>query len=126
MKEKSDCFDCKHPDLEVQTAKMLSTSLLLVALATLGLAAPPAPPAGYKTVYITSLQDTKFVITPKASKNGSTTVVFVPFVSPPNNFSNKLMKQSNLDEEARATMVYPPRKHDDSIGGYEFVLRWRS
>ncbi|EPE30727.1 Ricin B-like lectin [Glarea lozoyensis ATCC 20868] len=51
---------------------MLATSILLVALAAVGLAEPPA---GYRTVYITSLQDAKFVITPKAAKNGSTTVV---------------------------------------------------
>jgi hypothetical protein len=54
---------------------MLATTFIFVALAATGLAAPPE---GYRTVYITSKQDTKFVIVPKARTAGSTLVVYVP------------------------------------------------
>jgi hypothetical protein len=53
---------------------MLATSILVLALAAVGMAEVPA---GYKTVYLTSMVDPKYVIVPKAAKNGSTTVVFV-------------------------------------------------
>ncbi|KAF2651091.1 carbohydrate-binding module family 13 protein [Lophiostoma macrostomum CBS 122681] len=51
---------------------MLATSLLFVALAATGFAQAPA---GYRTVYITSNVDTKFVVVPKGRTAGSTTVV---------------------------------------------------
>ena len=51
---------------------MLTTTLLAFALAATGLAQAPA---GYRTVYIASKQDTKFVVVPKARSEGSTLVV---------------------------------------------------
>lgn len=54
---------------------MLVASFLVFALASTGFAQVPA---GYRTVYITSLVDTTFVIVPTSPKNGSTVVVFVP------------------------------------------------
>ena len=53
---------------------MLSSSLLVLAFAAAGFAQAPA---GYKTVYITSLVNAKFVVVPKASTAGSGIVVFV-------------------------------------------------
>lgn len=53
---------------------MLATSILALALAATGLAQTTVPD-GYRRVVITSLQDTKFVVVPKAATNGSTTVV---------------------------------------------------
>lgn len=57
---------------------MLTTSLLVLALAATGFAQAPE---GYRTVYITSNVDPKFVIVPKAATSGSGTVVLVS--SPP-------------------------------------------
>jgi len=54
---------------------MLSSSLLVLALAAAGFA--QTPPAGYKTVYITSMVNAKFVVVPKTSTAGSAIVVFV-------------------------------------------------
>ncbi|OAA63660.1 Ricin B-related lectin [Niveomyces insectorum RCEF 264] len=51
---------------------MFFTPLVLLALAAVGLADVPA---GYKTVYITSNVNAKFVVVPKAAKSGSTVVV---------------------------------------------------
>ncbi len=51
---------------------MIVTPLVLLALAATGLADVPA---GYKTVYITSNVNAKFVVVPKAAKSGSTVVV---------------------------------------------------
>ncbi|OAL43157.1 hypothetical protein IQ07DRAFT_304773 [Pyrenochaeta sp. DS3sAY3a] len=51
---------------------MLATTLLALALAATGFAQVPE---GYRKVYITSKQDTKFVIVPKTRTNGSTLVV---------------------------------------------------
>jgi hypothetical protein len=56
---------------------MLGTAVFLLALAATGLAQAPE---GYRTVYITSNVNTKFVIVPKARTTGSTTIVYV---SPP-------------------------------------------
>ena len=53
---------------------MLGTSVLLLALAAVGLAQVPE---GYRTVYITSNVDPKFVIVAKARTAGSTTIVYV-------------------------------------------------
>ncbi len=53
---------------------MLATSLLVLALAAVGLADVPA---GYKAVYLTSLVNAKFVIVAKTSTAGSAIVVFV-------------------------------------------------
>lgn len=54
----------------------------MLALAATGLSQVTAP-EGYRTVYITSAQDTKFVVVPKAPiKNGTTLVVYVYLVSP--------------------------------------------
>lgn len=58
--------------------KMLTTSFFALTLAATGLA--QTVPEGYKTVYITSAVDTKFVIVPKAPlppKSGGTPVVQV-------------------------------------------------
>jgi hypothetical protein len=56
---------------------MLTTSLLTLALAATGLSQVTAP-EGYRTVYITSMVDAKYVVVPKAPvKNGTTLVVFV-------------------------------------------------
>jgi hypothetical protein len=55
--------------------KMLSTSILLVALAATGFA-QVTPPAGYRKVYMTSNVNTKFVVQPKTPvKVGNTLVV---------------------------------------------------
>jgi hypothetical protein len=57
---------------------MIATSFLALALAsvaTTGLASPLDAPAGYKTVYITSNVNAKFVVQPKAAKAGSAIVV---------------------------------------------------
>jgi hypothetical protein len=53
---------------------MLFTTLTTLALAATGLA-QVAVPEGYRKVYITSKQDTKYVIVPKSRTNGSTLVV---------------------------------------------------
>jgi hypothetical protein len=53
---------------------MLLTSLIALGLAATGLA-QVAVPEGYRRVYITSKQDAKFVVVPKARTNGSTLVV---------------------------------------------------
>ena len=54
--------------------KMLFTTLTTLALAATGLA-QVATPEGYRRVYITSKQDTKFVIVPKTRTAGATLVV---------------------------------------------------
>ncbi|OCL11001.1 carbohydrate-binding module family 13 protein [Glonium stellatum] len=51
---------------------MLAASFLMFALAATGFAQVPT---GYRTVYITSNVNTKFVIVPKSPTNGSTIVV---------------------------------------------------
>ncbi|KUJ12156.1 uncharacterized protein LY89DRAFT_709989 [Mollisia scopiformis] len=51
---------------------MLATTVVMLALAACGFAQAPA---GYKTVYLTSMVDKTFAIVPKAAKAGSTTVV---------------------------------------------------
>jgi hypothetical protein len=51
---------------------MLFTIVAALTFAATGLAAAPE---GYRTVYITSKQDTKFVIVPKTRTNASTLVV---------------------------------------------------
>ncbi|OTB05232.1 carbohydrate-binding module family 13 protein [Hypoxylon sp. CI-4A] len=51
---------------------MLTTSLLALAFAATGFAQAPE---GYKTVYVTSNVDTKFVLVPKSATAGSTLVV---------------------------------------------------
>jgi hypothetical protein len=51
---------------------MLAQSLVFLALAATGLGDVPV---GYKTVYITSMVNTKFVLEPKTAANGSTMVV---------------------------------------------------
>lgn len=53
---------------------MFATSLLVLAFAATGFAQAPE---GYKTVYITSMVDSKFVVVPKTATSGSTLVVFV-------------------------------------------------
>jgi len=54
---------------------MLVSSVILAAFAATGLAAVPE---GYRSVYITSMVNTKFVVVPKARTSGSALVVFVP------------------------------------------------
>ena len=51
---------------------MLATTLLAFALAATGMAVVPE---GYRTVYITSKQDTKYVVVPKTRTAGATLVV---------------------------------------------------
>ncbi|KAI6085314.1 carbohydrate-binding module family 13 protein [Hypoxylon rubiginosum] len=51
---------------------MYATSLLVLAFAATGFAQAPE---GYKTVYVTSMVDTKFVLVPKTATAGSTLVV---------------------------------------------------
>ncbi|TPX16088.1 uncharacterized protein E0L32_004083 [Thyridium curvatum] len=51
---------------------MLTSSLLMLALAATGLAQAPE---GYRTVYITSMVNKKFVVQPKTATAGSTLVV---------------------------------------------------
>jgi hypothetical protein len=53
---------------------MLGISVAVLALAATGFAQVVAP-AGYRTVYITSKVDTKFVVVPKAPVKAGTTVV---------------------------------------------------
>jgi hypothetical protein len=53
---------------------MFATSILLFALAAVGLADVPA---GYKTVYLTSKVDAKLAIVPKTAVAGSIIQVFV-------------------------------------------------
>jgi len=55
---------------------MLTTPLLALGLAATALAQGTIP-ADYRKVYITSMQDTKFVVVPKSATNGATTVVYV-------------------------------------------------
>ncbi|KAG4217311.1 hypothetical protein PC116_g34208, partial [Phytophthora cactorum] len=50
---------------------MLVASLLTLAFAATGFAQAPE---GYKTVYITSKVDSKFVLVPKSNTSGSTLV----------------------------------------------------
>ena len=57
---------------------MLTSSILTLALAATGLALPQAAvtaPEGYKTVYMTSMVNTKFVVVPKAPVKAGTTLV---------------------------------------------------
>ena len=76
-------------------AKMLATSLLMVALAATGFAQVPAP-EGYRTVYITSNVDTKYTIVPVLpAKIGNTVVVFV----------NPLLKASESKQLIRDFIV---------------------
>lgn len=58
---------------------MLTSSLFVLALAATGFAQVNTTlPAGYRKVYLTSLQDKKFVIVPKTPvKIGTTLVVYV-------------------------------------------------
>jgi hypothetical protein len=51
---------------------MLATTLIALALTAIGLSQAPE---GYRAVYITSAQDTKFVVVPKAQAAGATLVV---------------------------------------------------
>ena len=51
---------------------MLATTVIGLALAATGLAQAPE---GYRSVYITSKQDAKFVIVPKTRTAGATLVV---------------------------------------------------
>ncbi|KAH6881711.1 hypothetical protein BKA58DRAFT_433488 [Alternaria rosae] len=51
---------------------MLTTTLIALALAAIGLSQAPE---GYRTVYITSAQDAKFVVVPKSRATGATLVV---------------------------------------------------
>ena len=53
---------------------MIAPTFLVLAFAAVGLSQTTAP-AGYRTVYITSMVDTKFVVVPKAAKAGNTIVV---------------------------------------------------
>lgn len=53
---------------------MLTTSILVSALAAVALAEVPE---GYRTVYITSLVNAKFVVAPTSPMAGSGIVVFV-------------------------------------------------
>lgn len=53
---------------------MLLTTITTLTLAATGLA-QVAIPEGYRRVYITSKQDTKYVVVPKARTNGTTLVV---------------------------------------------------
>ncbi len=58
---------------------MLASSLFILALAATGFAQVNTTlPDGYRKVYLTSLQDKKFVIVPKTPvKAGTTLVVYV-------------------------------------------------
>jgi len=92
---------------------MLATTVLLFALAAVGLADVPA---GYKTVYLTSKVDAKLAIVPKTAAAGSIIQVFVlysqifsdlnayingiivrlsPALQPNNGISKKATAQSN-------------------------------
>ncbi|KAI0881133.1 ricin B lectin domain-containing protein [Annulohypoxylon maeteangense] len=51
---------------------MLTTSLLMFAFAATGIAQAPE---GYRTVYITSMVNSKFVLVPKTATSGSTLVI---------------------------------------------------
>jgi hypothetical protein len=53
---------------------MLFTAITMLALAAAGVA-QAAIPEGYRKVYITSKQDTKYVIVPKSRAKESTLVV---------------------------------------------------
>lgn len=54
---------------------MLATTVLMLALTATGFAQAPA---GYRTVYLTSMVDKKFAIAPKTPvKSGTTIVVYV-------------------------------------------------
>jgi hypothetical protein len=57
-----------------QTVDMLFTAITMLALAAAGVA-QAAIPEGYRKVYITSKQDTKYVIVPKSRAKESTLVV---------------------------------------------------
>ncbi|KNG51818.1 carbohydrate-binding module family 13 protein [Stemphylium lycopersici] len=65
---------------------MLTTAVLTLALAAASLAQVPE---GYRTVYMTSAQDTKFVVVPKSRTAGATLVVYAP-LSPPKEQHPKL------------------------------------
>lgn len=57
----------------------VETSIMIASLLTLAIAATVAAqvPTGYRTVYISSFVDTKFVVVPKSPTSGSTVVVLV-------------------------------------------------
>lgn len=55
-------------------ADMLSTSVIALALSTMGLTQVVVP-AGYNKVYLQSMVDTKYVVQAKATTTGSTIVV---------------------------------------------------
>lgn len=68
------CYCCV---LDHHLLKMLSTSLLLLAFTAGGLA--QTIPTGYRTVYITSAVDAKYVVVPKSATSGAAIVVWVSF-----------------------------------------------
>jgi hypothetical protein len=69
-------------------SEMLTIGIIAFALAATGVAVPPE---GYRTVYITSKQDTKFVIVPKGRTAGNTLVVYVPTIcSYPNSLGSPI------------------------------------
>jgi hypothetical protein len=57
---------------------MLTPTFLAFALAATGFAQTVAP-EGYRTVYISSMVDTKYVVVPSARSAGANIVVYVPF-----------------------------------------------
>ncbi|KAK0719896.1 ricin B lectin domain-containing protein [Lasiosphaeris hirsuta] len=61
---------------------MLTTSFIVAALAATGLTQTVAP-AGYRTVYITSAVNSKFVVVPKTPVKSGTTIVVQTLTSKP-------------------------------------------
>jgi hypothetical protein len=67
-------FHDPSPHSAEHIAIMLTTSVITIALSTIGFA-QAAVPAGYNKVYLQTMVDTKFVVQAKATTTGSTVVV---------------------------------------------------
>lgn len=95
---------------------MLAGSIILLALAATGLAQAPE---GYRTVYMTSMVDTQYVIVPIAAEAGSGLVVCVGLVAR-NKFhvaNHRFSEtQANPQRHTRAAVVHSSGYHTHTTG----------
>jgi hypothetical protein len=95
---------------------MLFTAVATLAFAAIGLAAALE---GYRTVYITLKQDTKFVIVPKTRTNGSTLVCkYNPDMSKRDNGLLTKFVQSKPHLQVRPAMVHQSEPDQDPTRRY--------
>lgn len=103
---------------------MLKTILLTLLSA---MAVTAAPPTGYRTVYMTSMQDQKFVIVPRSRVVGATLVVYVAesFITAHNLWTRTLIvrpankpSQTISNIEAWSDVVHQGQLNKYSVGRY--------